>query len=348
MSARILQKLVCDPDSLTEEEFFQYLSCIENNDLSGPEVASFLTALSARPLDALSLVRFVRYINSHYPLKALPHENKLINIVGTGGGRQTFNISTTAAILASSAGAKVLKSGSYSYNSQSGSLDVLRSLGISATCDSDVIEFMLEKTGIAFLSADGYSPLLRRIAISILPIPFKHIGRFVNLAGPLLCPFSTSGQVTGVASNDVLYTLSQAMAELDRTNSIVVHADIGMDEFSSIGTNHYIYIDQRKNFHPLSCNNETFNFTGSNQSALDGSGPEHNARYTKKILSGEIEGAACETVLLNSAAVLLLAEEVNTLKEGVAISHEAIKSGIAEDHLKKVIKLSNSLGKGIA
>jgi anthranilate phosphoribosyltransferase len=346
MVINTLQKIVQNPDSLSDVEFDDYLSHIQANKLSKHEVVSFLTALSARPPDTTSIVRFVRYIENNYPNKRLLYEDKLINIVGTGGGISTFNISTTAAILASSAGAKVLKSGSYSYNSKSGSLDVIKSLGIATTSKTEIIEYLLSKIGIAFISNDAYSPFLKRLAVSIQPIPFKHIGGFVNFAGPLLCPFATDGQVTGVSNIGYLETMSHAMEELNRKNSIVVHAEMGMDEFSSIGNNHYILIDEHGLKTKDLFDHTRFSFVDKNTDMLMGGSPDYNAEYTKKILSGDIKGAASETVLLNSASILVLAGKVDSFEEGVKLLQDLINKGYAEKQFRKIVEISQVVKKG--
>jgi anthranilate phosphoribosyltransferase len=347
MMINTLQKIVQNPDSLSDEEFDDYLNQIQANTLSKHEVVSFLTAFSARPPDSTSIVRFVRYIENNYPKKRLFCEDKLINIVGTGGGISTFNISTTAAILASSAGAKVLKSGSYSYNSKSGSLDIIKSLGISTTSKPEIIEYLLSKIGIAFISNDAYSPFLKRLAVSIQPIPFKYIGGFVNIAGPLLCPYETAGQVTGVSKIEYLEIMSHAMELLNRKNSIVVHAEMGMDEFSSIGKNHYIIIDEHGSKTTDSFNHTRFNFVDKNIDMLMGGSPDYNAEYTKKILSGEIKGAASETVLLNSASILLLAGKVDSFGEGVKILQDLINDGSAEKQFRKIVEVSKVVNQGV-
>jgi anthranilate phosphoribosyltransferase len=347
MMISTLQKIVQNPDSLSDKEFDDYLSHIQENKLSKHEVVSFLTAFSARPPDSTNIVRFVRYIENNYPKKRLLCEDKLINIVGTGGGISTFNISTTAAILASSAGVKVLKSGSYSYNSKSGSLDVIKSLGIATTSKPEIIEYMLSKIGIAFISNDAYSPFLKRLAVSILPIPFKYIGGFVNIAGPLLCPYETTGQVTGVSKIEYLETMSDAMEELNRKNSIVVHAEMGMDEFSSIGNNHYIKIDKHGLKTKESFNHKRFNFVDNNVAMLMGGNPDYNADYTKKILSGKIKGAASETVLLNSASILVLAEKADSFEEGVKILQDLINKGDAEKQFRKIVEISQVVNQGV-
>ena len=340
MPLSVLQKVIGNSDSLQTEEYFNYLDDILHGRLSGQEVAAFLATLAAKPLNEEDIVRFVGYMDRTFPRRQLADSTNTVNIVGTGGGIETFNISTTAAFVASAAGAVVLKSGSYSYNSRSGSLDVLSALGISPTRDPHALEDMLDAIGLAFVSPDSYAPLLKRMAISILPLPFKQIGKFINTIGPMLCPYITTGQVTGVARKEHLSVLAGAMCRLERTNSVVVHAEIGMDEFSSIGNNHYIVVGKDGDMRHHACSGTGLGFQNAELKALEGGSPQTNARLLNEILCGELSGAARDTVLLNSAAMLHVAGVVSSFESGIELAKDALKSGLAKEKLRLVSNFS--------
>ncbi len=197
MNDSFLKKIIRNSDDISIEDYFSFLQKVIENKADKSEVIAFVAALSAKPLRVKDLVYFVRFIESVSPPKEILNSNQAINIVGTGGGIATFNISTTSAFIASAAGAKVLKSGSYRYNSQSGSLDVLTALGLNIHLNLQALEKMLAETGIGFINPNMYSPLLRRLAIAILPLELKDIGGFINTIGPLICPVHVKGQIRG-------------------------------------------------------------------------------------------------------------------------------------------------------
>jgi len=188
----------------TEHEMHGFLDSLlaATGEIRSKSTIAFLVALAARPLTHATMVNFVSYVRRVSPRTAFAGVSSAVNIVGTGGGPSTFNISTAAAFVASAAGATVVKSGSRAYNSASGSMDVLRALGVTLPTDAVEAARMLARTGLSFVSESHSSPVLRRLVMSVLPLSFRDVGGFINTVGPFLCPYEVSGQVFGVAHRE--------------------------------------------------------------------------------------------------------------------------------------------------
>ena len=223
---------------------FSYWQDVDQGKRPKPEIVAILTALScAQSSSVNAIVAFLRYVESAYGKVTLPSVPNPVNIVGTGGGLSTFNISTTSAFVAAACGVHVLKSGSRAYSSRSGALDVLEALGFRVMTRHEDIDQMVSETGIGFVPESCYPAICKRLALSCMPMNFKTVGQFINRLGPLLSPFDLSGQVTGASSLPLMNTLAKAAPQLGLGNILFSHSSLGVDEILSMGTNHFIWLD---------------------------------------------------------------------------------------------------------
>lgn len=329
-----LRRIIRNDQHISSEDYLDLFSTAlaarDNKSL----LAALLATLSAKPFNVRDAVHFVRFIEQHTPKRTLSVSDQVVNIVGTGGGIPSFNISTTATFVAAAAGAMVLKSGSYSYNSRCGSLDVLAQLGIDLNLDESSLERMLKTVNIGFVSPRMYPSLLRRMAISIMPLTLREIGGFINTVGPLICPFKVKGQICGVRSMDLVQPFAQALHALEIKNSISVWSEIGLDEFSAIGKSHLARVDDEISesiFDPTQ-----LGIHHNDPSALRGGTPQENAELIKLILDNRGPEAARDTVVLNAAFVLLAAGQSTTHGEAIEQARMAISTGAARDLLRQV------------
>ncbi len=157
-----------------------------------------------------------------------------MNIVGTGGGPSTFNLSTASAFVAAAMGARVIKTGSRAYASRTGSVDLLDRLGIKQTSTYEQTEEMLDSFGIACAGPFIYPRELRLLARQILPFDMKTVGRFFNLIGPFLAAVPVTLQITGVSDHSVLPTFRQLVSEDETKRYWVTWNDLGVDELLSV------------------------------------------------------------------------------------------------------------------
>jgi len=186
-----------------------------------------------------------------------------------------------------------------------------------------------------------YPPLLRRIAVSIMPLTLREIGGIVNKVGPLLCPYHVHGQICGVSSLKYVDLFASALQKLGMRNSLTVWSEIGLDEFSAIGLNHLAYINKDINkevFNPLD-----YGMSHNDKRELNGGSPTANASIMKSVLPAGKPLAARDTVVLNAAFVLLLSGHAETKEEGIQLAKDAIESGSAYRLLQNVIDFSHDI-----
>jgi len=336
-----LRSIIRNDHAIKREDYFALFSQALEDRKHKSTLIALLAALSSKPLNLADVINFVEYIEQDSPKQSLSVPDNIVNIVGTGGGISTFNISTTATFVAASAGAKVLKSGSYAYNSQCGSLDLLTNLGINLNLSNAGLEAMLNELNIGFVSPKMYPPLLKRIAVSILPLALKDIGGFINTIGPLLCPFQVQGQICGVRSYDQIELFAQALHRLEIPNSIAVWSDIGMDEFSALGINHFAMSHQSPKIQQLDPTH--YGMSHTNIDELSGGSPAINEAIMKHILKGGNPLAARDTVALNAAQILILSGQSDSIQDATALALETIDNGAAYRLLQKAIEFSQDV-----
>jgi anthranilate phosphoribosyltransferase len=333
MRDRFLRRFTDASWSPTRDELHAYLDALLAPGAShgGKESAAFLAVLATRPLCAETIVDFVDYVQRRSPVRALPGVSGAVNIVGTGGGRPTFNISTAAALVAAAAGATVVKSGSRAYTSESGSIDVLCALRIPLPGDPGELAAMVRDTGIGFASEAHGSPVLRRLAASIHPLPWRDVAGFVNTIGPLLSPYAAAGQVIGVARGAHFAAIALAARRLGARRTLLVHCSLGLDELCSFAPNRAEWIDVDSGPELAS------GPAGAGELGdLAGGDPARNAEIVTDILHGRLRGAARDTVVLNAGAALVVAGAAVTIADGASRAGDAIDSGAARACLARV------------
>ncbi len=329
---------VCSSTIFSSEDVISFMHQLEKNRMTRGQALEFLYAMQGRSPDSEAIQLFVKYIRDRYPCRQTDRSSDAVNIVGTGGGRSTFNISTTAAFVAAAAGAVVIKSGSSSYTSKCGALDLLKALGINLNISFERFESMVADIGLGFVNPAWYAPVLRRLAVAILPDKLKKVGGFVNVAGPLLSPVDVGARLIGVKSRELIDTMAAAIHGLGMGKAIVCWSDQGLDEFCSIGNNYFRHVTSNS-ISPLQT--DIGAAAGVDQTvALEGGSPTENAAITHAILNGSIGGVKLETVLHNAAYILLLSGRADTVEHGIAQAAEAVSSGCAIDKLRKARQYS--------
>ncbi len=315
-----------------------FMQQLAQNQVTRNQSLEFLNLMHDRVLDSETMVTFIDYIRQRYPYRQTSLSSVAVNIVGTGGGRPTFNISTTSAFVAAAAGAVVVKSGSNSYISRCGSLDLLKSLKINLNISFEQFENMLTDIGLCFVNPAWYAPILRRLAVTIFPETFKSVGGFVNIMGPLLAPIEVGARLIGVKSKDLIDPMAAAVHQLGLGTAIICWSDLGLDEFCAMGGNYFRRVSP-DGVGPMEI--DRVDASGYDRLAeLEGGSPMENAAITHAILNGSIKGVKLETVLRNAAYILLLSGKVQTVEQGVSMAAEAVKSGLAVDKLEQVRRYS--------
>ncbi|MEV6174997.1 hypothetical protein AB0L99_43235 [Streptomyces sp. NPDC051954] len=172
---------------------------LHSGDLRRGEATALLASLSTRMPDRLTLQAFLHSLAERRPARPADTFPGAVNIVGTGGGPRTFNISTAAAFVAAAMGVRVVKTGSRAYTGTCGSLDLLERLGIAPTTSYEQTQDTLERHGVAFAGYFVYPAEIALLARAVAPLDLRRLGSFVNTLGPFLADMPVRAQVTGVS-----------------------------------------------------------------------------------------------------------------------------------------------------
>jgi len=263
----------------------------------------------------------------------------VIDTCGTGGdGRGTFNISTLAAIVAAAAGAIVAKHGNRAVSSSCGSADVLAELGVAVDLDAPRMSEVLRRTGISFLFAPKLHPAMGAVAGVRRELGMRTI---FNVLGPLTNPAFAKRQVLGVYDDRLVERLAQVLLALGAEHAIVVHSRDGLDEISVSAPTHACEVcyGQVRSFEITP---EEIGMRRHPLEAIAGGDARENARIARSVLDGE-GGPRADVVAANAGAALYVAGAVPTIRDGVALAHEAIRSGRAKKKLESLVAVSQEL-----
>ena len=321
-----------------KEKFYKLFK----NELSEEEAKNFLIELYEKgesAEDIAAAAEVMREFSVKLPVSEELRE-KLIDIVGTGGDKSnSFNISSTTALLLSSIGSFVAKHGNRSITSKSGSADMLESLGINLNLSPENQVKMLEEVRFTFIFAINHHPAMKHIMPIRRSIPHRTI---FNILGPLTNPAGAKKYMLGVFSVDFVEKIAKALTLIDVKRAMVVSSLDGMDEISIAAPTKGVFFDGRE-LKEIEIHPKDYGMNGSKEDLVGGDAKE-NALITRGILSGEIKGPKRDVVLLNAAASLVVDEKAESIKEGIEIAKEAIDSGKAIKHLEKIIEVSRKLG----
>lgn len=267
----------------------------------------------------------------------LEHDMDVLEIVGTGGDEAfTFNISTTAAIVASAAGCKVAKHGNRSVSSKSGAADVLESLGIDITIEPEKSKKLLEEIGICFLFAQKYHTSMRFVGPVRAELGIRTI---FNILGPLTNPAGANMEILGVYSEDLVEPLAKVLVNLGVKKGMVVYGQDVMDEITLSAKTTVCEI-RNGEIKKYELNPEDYGFKMCTKEDLVGGDAKVNAQITKDILNGE-KGPKRDTVILNAAACIYVYRDDVTFEDAIKIATETIDSKKATKQLEAFIKMSN-------
>ncbi|KAG2346705.1 anthranilate phosphoribosyltransferase [Suillus weaverae] len=336
----LLGKLVKTPEYFTPEDLKLALHHIFTPNATLPaQIGAFLAALHLGRVERRpeSLAAAAEVLRARALQVAIEDGDTdfIVDIVGTGGdGHNTFNVSTTAAVVAAGAGARVIKHGSRASTSSSGSADLLQSLDCSFTAPSSDTPFPISKVPFTFILAPHYHPALAMIAPYRKSLPFRTL---FNVLGPLINPAHPRGMVLGVADRELGPTFAQSLRDGGVERALVVCGAEGLDEISCAGDTYAWQLEDGKiteiKLHP-----DLFGLSVHPLSSVAGGTPTENAGTFRALLNSgndipESLMPVLQFVLLNASALLVVAGLASDFKEGVALAMNSITSGRAWDAL---------------
>ncbi|MCL1930897.1 MAG: anthranilate phosphoribosyltransferase [Treponema sp.] len=298
------------------------------------QMAAYLAAMSVKGETIDEITASAAGMRKH--CVRILHDMDVLEIVGTGGDRSnSFNISTTSALVISAAGIPVAKHGNRAASSKSGAADVLESLGVDIAIPPERSLHLLKTINLCFLFAQNYHISMKYVA----PVR-KELGirTIFNMLGPLVNPAGANMELLGVYDAAYVEPMAQVLTNLGVKSGMVVYGQDGLDEISLSSPTTICELRGGK-FQTYTMEPEQFGFTRCSKEELIGGTPAENAQITRDILDG-VQGPKRNAVLLNSAAAIHIAKPEVSIKDGIALAAETIDSGKAKAQLEQFIKLS--------
>jgi len=317
---------IVDGGTLSMDEARGAMGAVMDGEATPAQLAALLVGLRMRGETVDELAGFASAMRERVTRVEAPVG--AIDVVGTGGdGSGTFNISTTAALVAASAGVPVAKHGNRAMTSRSGSADVLDALGIRIDHDAASAGAALRDLGFAFLFAANFHPAMRHAGPTRREIGVRTA---FNLLGPLTNPAGTRRQLLGVGDEAIAVRMAEVVRRLGTDRTFVIHGD-GVDELPLDGSGViYVIADDTIERHVIDATE--LGFKRASTAKLAGGMPEENARLSEAVLRGE-PGIRRDVVLLNAGAALLVAGVVEQLEDGIERAALTIDAGLATELL---------------
>ncbi|MEI6446528.1 MAG: anthranilate phosphoribosyltransferase [Actinomycetes bacterium] len=302
------------------------------------QTAGFLIALRAKGETPAEIAGLAKAMRSFAAAVTTASAN-LVDTAGTGGGRRTFNVSTTAALIAAGAGCAVAKHGNRSATGPSGSADLLEALGVSIDLPPERVGECIEQVGFGFMFAPAHHSATRHV----VPVR-KGLGTRTafNLLGPLTNPAGAARQVIGVGDPSALETVAGALALLGVERALVVASDDGLDELSTSGETTVLEVGS-SGVSRWTVTPEEVGLDRADPEAVAGAGPVENAAVTRSILAGD-RGAPRDLAVLNAGAAILVGGLADSLETGVRLAEQAIDDGSATSVLERLVAFTAGAG----
>ncbi len=324
---------------LSAEETAEVLAEIMHGEVSETQIAGFLIALRTKgeTVEELTgLARTMRELAAHVPID----RTDLLDTAGTGGGRGTFNVSTTAALIAAGAGCAVAKHGNRSATSRSGSADLLEALGARIDLGPEGVAACIDEAGFGFMFAPAHHQATR----FVIPVRRELAVRTIfNFLGPLTNPAGARRQLIGVSDPAFLQTIAGALARLGVDRALVVSSEDGLDEISTAAPTTVIEVNgeqlTRYTLTPRDVGVEPVDPAGEMGALFAGGSPQENAEVTRAIFRGE-PGPCSDLAAINAGAAIYAAGGVDSIAEGVVAAREALAGGQAADALERFVQAS--------
>src|SRR5512139_1363655 len=320
---------------LTAEEAEQAMNIIMTGQATQAQIGAYLVALRMKGETIPEIKGSVRAMRTNAVKVHLHTSEPVYDIVGTGGdGAHTFNISTAAAFVVAGTGRKVAKHGNRAASSHCGSADVLSALGVNLDLTAEQVAQAIEQVGIGFMFAPKFHPAMKH-AVG----PRKEIGQrtIFNILGPLTNPAGANIQLTGVFDPKLTEPLAHVLNELGSKAALVIHGANGLDELNTTGANRVSHLKNGA-VETYDLNANDLGLAQSMVADLRGGTPDESAQMMRDLLSGKLNGARRESVLLNAAAAL--AAETGDFKAALDESRASLDSGKALARLNALVEFS--------
>jgi anthranilate phosphoribosyltransferase len=350
-----------DGHALTDGQAARAVAALVDEAVSAEDKAAFLAALATKGETTAEIAAFARELRDRSIAPVLDPDvraREILDVCGTGGDRMnTFNISTTVALVVAAAGVTVAKHGNRAITSQSGSADVLEALGIRADLSPEEACGFLRDHHFAFFFAPKYHPAYRHIGPARRICAERGQRTIFNFLGPLLNPVRPTCQLIGVPRPALCEPMARVLKLLGARRGMVVsgrvdgtgaagadpHATNGvayLDEVSTLGETTVAEFYQDRGFSTGTLDPDHFPLQKASLADLAGGAREANAAIVRRVLGGDERGPRRDAVLLNSGAALFVAGRTRSIAEGWEMAAELIDGGQAQAKLEELIAAS--------
>ena len=333
----LANEAVAEGQDLTQDQAAAALAVIMAGEASDEQISALLLGLREKgeTVDELAgLAQTMRSLAT--PVK--PQRTDLLDTCGTGGGRRTFNISTTAALIAAAAGCAVAKHGNRTATGLSGSADVLEALGAALDLKPQDEADLIDEVGFGFIFAPAHHAATRYV----VPVR-KALGvpTIFNLLGPLTNPAGARRQLIGVPQPGSIDLVAGALSRLGTEHALVVSSEDGLDEISTSGSTQVAELVGGE-IRRYTLTAEQFGIEPASEADLSGGGPEQNAEIIRQIFAGE-SGPRREIAALNAGAAIYVAGRAESIADGLELARRTIDCGAAESTLEHFLRRSAEL-----
>jgi len=329
-------EIILDGGDLTYDQAKTLQDTIFEGQVSDVQIAAFLAAMRMKKATPSEIAGLAQSLRDH-AVRVNAEFDNLIDTCGTGGATiKTFNISTTAALVAAGAGAHVAKHGNRGITSVCGSADVLAELGVKIDANAETVATCIKEANIGFMFAPMYHPAMKFVQPIRKSLDFRTA---FNILGPLANPAGVTSQVMGVADEALVDRIIEALGILGATQAMVVHGQ-GMDEISTLGITTIRQLKDNKIL-AVELDPADFDIRCTSIDQLAGGDAIANAKITRDILEGKDTGPRKDIVLLNAAAAVIVAALADDFDSAIDLANKSITDGKAIACLEKLVKVSN-------
>jgi anthranilate phosphoribosyltransferase len=324
-------------EDLTIEDTSAVLSEVMNGNASEIQISAFLIALRTKGETVQELAGLARAMRA-FAARVSVDRDDLLDTAGTGGGRRTFNVSTTAALIAAGAGCTVAKHGNRSATGLSGSADLLEALGARIDLGPEAVARCIEDVGFGFMFAPAHHQATRYVVHVRRELAVRTI---FNFLGPLTNPAGASRQLIGVSDASYLERMAGALAMLGTRHALLVCGEDGVDELSISAPTEVVEVlgDEIRRY---TVSPEDVSLDRSPPEAVPGGDPQQNAEITRQVLAGN-KGAERDLAVLNAGAAIYAAGVADSLEAGVRAAEQALDSGAAASALERFLARTHEL-----
>ncbi len=333
---RSIDRLATGEDQSLEDAA-AVLSEIMAGNASEIQIAAFLIALRTKGETVDELAGLARTMRERSARVSVTRGD-LLDTAGTGGGRRTFNVSTTAALIAAGAGCTVAKHGNRSATGLSGSADLLEALGARIDLSPAAVAQCIEDVGFGFMFAPAHHQATRYV----IPVRRELAVRTIfNFLGPLTNPAGATRQLIGVSDPAYIDTMAGALERLGTEHALLVSGQDGVDELSISAASNVVEVVGGE-IRRYAITPEEVGLERSDAAAVPGGNPQQNAETTRQLLAGHA-GPARDLAVLNAGAAIYAAGGAASLPDGVAAAQQAIDDGAAEAALSRFVTRTHEL-----